>query len=278
MAGFTSANDKFAVVGTHNGAAYGDGAAVRGDGRQNSGVSGSTSVDDADAVRGINVASIADYAGGHYANGVYGETRAQHGNGVYGFASATDGFGYGVWGLTSSPNGVGVTGQNTGAGLAGLFFGDVEIQGNLQVTSCTGCGAAAVVAQTTAAIAQGDPVAIAGVTTDATGATMLIVRAAKAGDRIIGVADSTVTRVEGPHGSSRLVAGEPGAAGGALLSVVTRGMLEMRATPTFRGMAAGTALSLDARGDLASSTGDTSPVAFLAGTLKDGRIVLFVNP
>ena len=103
MAGFTSANDKFAVVGTHNGAAYA--TAPR-----------SAATDDRTpaspgrppSTRGCGTgmnSSIADYAGGHYANGVYERRRRSTATAFTGSASATDGFGYGVWGLTSSPTG-----------------------------------------------------------------------------------------------------------------------------------------------------------------------------
>lgn len=278
MAGYTSANNRFAVVGTHNGTAFGNGAAILGDGRQNTGISGTTAADDADAVRGINVATSAAWLGGLYANGVYGETRATDGNGVYGVASAATGVNYGVWGRVDSPDGVGVVGQSDGAGLAGAFYGDMEVSGSITVGSCTGCGTTTLVAQAAGALSQGDPVAIEGVTTDASGATILLVRAASASDRIIGVADSTVTYRETARGGTRRVVGAAGASNGALLTVVTRGLLEMAETATTRGLAAGTALSVNTGGKLASANPDGVPVAFVAGSLATGEVVVFVNP
>ena len=277
MAGYTSANNRNGVVGTHNGTAFGGGAAVLADGRQNHGLSGTTGVDDADAVRGVNVATDADYLSGLYANGVYGESRAQHSNGVYGLASAASGFGYGVWGQSASPDGAGVTGETLGGGLAGLFFGDVQVNGALTVASCTGCTAAATVAQASTPLAQGDPVAIAGVTTNAAGDPVLLVRQATTSDRVIGVANTTVTYRASPRGGSRLVTGAPGAAEGAFVTVVTGGLMAYDAPAALGVMAAGAGLAVGSGGDLASA-GSGTAVAFVAGTLSDGRLVLFVNP
>ncbi|MFI5253243.1 MAG: hypothetical protein ACHQQQ_12530 [Bacteroidota bacterium] len=74
--------------------------------------------------------------------GVYGESDQQgvigHGTsdtatGVYGDCT---GGGYGIRGETST--GVAVQGRSFGSGLAGKFIGDVEITGNLNMTSPTG--------------------------------------------------------------------------------------------------------------------------------------------
>lgn len=280
MSGFTSAAAANGVVGTHNGTAYGGGAAILGDGRQNHGVSGTSRNDSADAVRGVHVATAADFGSFEYANGVYGETRAVDGNGVLGNASAASGFGYGVWGMAGSPDGAAVVGSPGGSGaLAGLFEGDVDIAGTLFVGSCTGCTAAlAVVAAE--AIAQGDAVAIEGVRAGPGGEPFLVVRRATQGDAVIGVADVTLVARENARTGARLVRGKPGADAGGWLSVVTAGLMAYDAAPAIDGLAPGTDLISTAAGTLAAAGSEARDraVATVAGVLEDGRVVLLVRP
>ena len=249
MAGFTQTADKYAVVGTQNASTFGGGAAVLGDGRNNDGVSGTTSADEADAVRGVNLATDASVG---LANGVYGESRASGGNGVVGTVEEETGLNYGVWGLNNSPGGIGVTGDDlSGAGFAGGFFGDVFVDGDIQVGSCTGCTIVLTV-EASEAVAQGDAVAIAGVTTGPTGEPMLIVRRATVGDQVIGLADRSVSFVSNSRNSAhRVVRGAPGAVPGGTVLVVTGGLLALEAPASVTGLAAGTKLTPTAAGELA---------------------------
>lgn len=67
--------------------------------------------------------------------GVYGISDSENGSGVYGFAFDQIGESQGVWGTSVSPAGVGVRGSNEAGGVAGLFEGDVEVDGNLTKSS-----------------------------------------------------------------------------------------------------------------------------------------------
>ncbi len=276
MAGFTGTADKYAVVGTQNASSFGGGAAVLGDGRNNDGVSGTTSADEADAVRGVNLATDASVGS---ANGVYGESRASGGNGVVGTVEEDTGVNFGVWGINNSPAGVAVTASDfSDGGLAGDFFGDVVVDGDIQVGSCTGCTTVLAV-ETSEAVAQGDAVAIAGVTTGPTGAPMLIVRRATAGDQVIGLADRSISLVANPRtGSQRMVRGEAGATAGGTLLIVTDGLLAVEANAAMTGLAAGTELTTTGAGALTAAPAGAASIGFVAGTLDDGRSVIYVNP
>jgi hypothetical protein len=277
MAGFTSTADKYAVVGTQNAGAYGNGGAFFADGRQNSGLVASTAANQADAVRAVNSALTTDFDAGYFANALYGETRAPGGNGIVGVSTAATNEGFGAYGISASPDGVGLVGDNVGGGWSGYFFSDVGVVGNLTVASCTGCGNTAVLAQAGVALAQGNAVAISGVALDETGNPRLTVRLATEGDSVVGIVDTAMTLRVGQRGVVQMVRGGVSVARGGLVSVVTRGMLVTEGTASMRGVSAGTPLGLNAAGNLAAADARAA-IAYVAGSLKDGRIVLFVNP
>ncbi len=66
--------------------------------------------------------------------GVWGDAASSFGRGVFGRALATSGETIGVYGQALSPQGVAVRGQGLNGARAGLFDGNVQINGNLTVT------------------------------------------------------------------------------------------------------------------------------------------------
>ncbi len=82
------------------------------------------------AVRGINNGT------GGLGIGVWG-SQAGAGYGVYG---TTSGSGYGVFGVSVGTNGVGVVGSGSSGALAGQFFGNVTVTGNLTVNGSVSKG------------------------------------------------------------------------------------------------------------------------------------------
>ena len=135
----TSTNGGAGVRGTANGANHdgvvgqsntsGDG--IAGFATNGDGVSG-TSTNGGAGVRGT--------ANGANHEGVVGQSNTS-GDGIAGFAANGDGVsgtstngGAGVRGTSASAGHIGVVGQNIAGGFAGGFFGDVQINGNLQMT------------------------------------------------------------------------------------------------------------------------------------------------
>ncbi len=72
--------------------------------------------------------------------GVWALSESINGKGLSGVASAASGTTYGVYGESISPDGMGIYGINAYGGLAGKFAGDVDITGNLNVATITGDG------------------------------------------------------------------------------------------------------------------------------------------
>ncbi|HEY3246803.1 MAG TPA: hypothetical protein VGK88_00750 [bacterium] len=66
--------------------------------------------------------------------GVYGRSDSPSGRGVVGRATASSGQTFGVAGVSESPSGAGIFGQEWNGSLAGLFYGNVTISGNLTVS------------------------------------------------------------------------------------------------------------------------------------------------
>ncbi|MGA9644916.1 MAG: hypothetical protein WBQ76_03190, partial [Candidatus Korobacteraceae bacterium] len=129
------------------------------------GVSGGTNCTGGTGVYGYNNAATGQVAGvsgsaassGSQSAGVFGFESAATGQvygvvggtggtgpnatGVFGYESATSGSVYGVWGTCSSPSGAGVYGSNSAAGgLAGLFSGNVNVNGTLHVSGAITAG------------------------------------------------------------------------------------------------------------------------------------------
>ncbi len=118
----SSASSFAGVRGTNTG----DGVGVRGFAATNAGVRG-------DSASGNGVSG---FANGSFA-GVRGENTG-NGNGVSGFAANGDGVhgesrggGAGVRGVSSNRERVGVVGENSAQGFAGLFVGNVDVRGSI---------------------------------------------------------------------------------------------------------------------------------------------------
>jgi hypothetical protein len=231
-------------------------------------------------------ASITTPAGGSFRglNGVYGQTDVGFGAGVYGRS-------------------------NGGFNFAGFFQGNVSVTGNLNIDgTCTGCAAAAIAVNGSGStLAQGDAVALQGVTTAPDGSILLVIGPAKKGDAVIGVVDRemlaapasitteasirefnvnlvgeksitsparTLPRLDGTWGE-----GGTSVAGGKYLRIITGGIVVVDgAAPA--GAAVGDALAVGASdGKLGKAAADASTRAGqYLGTLADGRVVLWVDP
>jgi len=225
-------------------------------------------------------------AGGQFAgfNGVYGQTDSGFGTGVLAQANASFN-----WALRA----VGFT----------FLDGDLSITG-----TCTGCTAAAMAVNGSgSALKQGDAVALDGVTQAEDGTIVLVVRAAKKNDAVIGVVDRemkaapdsvtvggekrTIKVNGGPDKEittpSRTIKApaplwQPGGTSvGAdkFLRIITGGIY------AFDGAApadaeVGDALAVGAtNGKLAKAGSDAGAKAGrYMGKLKDGRVVLMVSP
>jgi hypothetical protein len=281
IAGVTRQASRFALAGTNDGSVFHPaGGAVSASGKQNHGLNASTQNIAADAVRGVNGSTTGTPSDTTFANGVYGESRYGAGNGVLGFAAAASGEGWGVWGATASADGVGVVGSNDGGGFAGLFFGDVEVAGDVYANNLVTPTAATVARNVGAALAPGDPVTLAGVE-EADGRFVMLVRRAAEGERVVGVADGAVTLVASTReaGATTLRRGSASAPSGAHLVVVTRGLYAMPAVPTGE---IGTPLAVGSGGrvtDVAEgSPAAGSVIGVVAGTAADGRVLVFIDP
>jgi hypothetical protein len=227
------------------------------------------------------------------AAGVTGIAYGSIGRGVEG--SAWGATGTGVMGFGVVDGGVGVFGQ--GDNWAGQFIGDVDVGGDLFVSgTCSGCTSA-----TTAInggktdLAQGDAVAITGARPGPNGALVLVVRAARAGDRIVGLVDSALTTAErelptprdragssaGPSRTEIHAAGTTVASGG-YLRVVTAGIVAFGSADASAGaIAIGDALTVGTKpGKLVKQKAAGSSVGYALGALTDGsgRIAVYIDP
>jgi hypothetical protein len=230
--------------------------------------------------------SVTTAAGGSFSgsNGVYGQTDVGFGAGVYGRSNG--GFNFALYGQ-----------------------GNAYVTGNFTVDgTCTGCTAAALAVNGSGStLKQGDAVALDGVTTAPDGSILLVVRAAKKSDAVVGVVDREMKaapesmkvggtkrtiKVDGegdktvtsPERSVKAVKGawEDGGvsvAADKYLRIITGGVFAFEgAAPT--DASAGDALAV------AGSTGKLGKVAADSGAkagrylgkLKDGRVVLMVDP
>lgn len=225
-------------------------------------------------------------AGGKFAgpNGVYGQTDVGFGTGV--LAQANGGLN---WALRAT----------------GFTFldGDLSISG-----TCTGCTVAiTAVNGSGSSLKQGDAVALDGVTQAKDGSIVLVVRAAKKNDAVIGVVDrelkaapDSITsggekrtikvngvgekQITSPTRTLKApaVLWQPGSTtvgAGKYLRIITGGVYAFDgAAPA--GAAVGDALAVGATtGKLGKAAADSNAKAGrYLGSLKDGRIVLLIDP
>jgi hypothetical protein len=216
----------------------------------------------------------------------------------------------GVVGQTDSGFGTGVLAQaNASLNWALRAIGFTFLDGDLSISgTCTGCTAAAMAVNGSGStLKQGDAVALAGVTQAEDGSIVLVVRAAKKNDAVIGVVDREmkaapdsikiggekrtvkVNRVGDKEITSptRTVKApaplwQPGGTSvGAdkFLRIITSGMYAFAGSaPT--AAAVGDALAVGATtGKLGKAGADASAKAGrYLGKLKDGRVVLMVDP
>lgn len=219
---------------------------------------------------------------------------------------------YGVIGQTDSPFGAGVFGTATSdSGHAIYADGNAYVDGDLGMSGmCTGCTTAIVAVNgSTGAIRQGDAVVVRGVRTAPDGSLVIVVAPAKRGDRVLGIADRSLTlapatatieggshtikvpgegdvTVKSPESTitpaSRVW--EPGAvstAAGGNLRVITTGtfayqpVAALGLTPGDQVVVGSTVGRLTRAG--ASAARGTIAGTFL-GTLGDGRVVVLVQP
>ena len=225
-------------------------------------------------------------AGGAFmgANGVYGQTDTGFGAGVYGLA-------------------------NGGLNYAVFADGNAYVTGNFGVGgTCTGCTAALVAVNgSSSSLQQGDAVALEGVTQAKDGSVVLVVRAAKKNDTVIGVVQRALKAapdslkvtggkrsikvngegdqdVAAASGTAKALAGvwEEGGASvpaDSYLRVITGGVFAFDgAAPADAEVGDAVAVGEKA-GKLGKAGADASAKAgrFL-GTLKDGSVVLMVDP
>jgi hypothetical protein len=206
----------------------------------------------------------------------------------------------------------GVLGIAEGSGFYGVYSdGDAIINGDLSVNgTCTGC-TAAILAQNASGqtIRQGDALTAVGVTNGADGSIIIKVAKAKRGDAVLGIADVSMTlspeKVKvGPisHKSYKIakdqgttttkaievtakerkwLSGDASSADGKFLRVITGGLFAYAgATPT--SAAAGDIVAVgDSAGKVAKASADVAKGASAGkylGKLKDGRVVLMVDP
>lgn len=206
----------------------------------------------------------------------------------------------------------GVLGIAVNDGFYGVYSqGDAIINGDLSVNgTCTGC-TAAVLAQngSGSSIKQGDAVTAVGVASGADGSIVIKVAKAKKGDAILGIADVSMSlsgekvkvgpithkeyRIDKTQGTAtskettvtakdrKWLAGDTSSADGSFLRVITSGMFAFDgAAPS--SAAAGDVVAVgDSAGKIGKAGDDVAKGAtagkFL-GKLKDGRVVLMVDP
>ncbi len=216
----------------------------------------------------------------------------------------------GIYGLTDSAFGVGVYGRsNGGRNLAMYSDGDAYINGDISLAgSCTGCVAATLAVNgSTSTLKRGDAVAIDGLRETEDGTIVLVVRAARRGDAIVGVVDrelkaTTATTTVGgekrtikvnraadleittPTGTLTAPKGlwEEGAmavGADAFLRVITSGVFAFDAAAP-PGAAVGDSLAVGgSTGQLGKAAANSTVTAGrYLGRLDDGRVVLLVSP
>ena len=237
---------------------------------------------------GENGASITNTAtaGGQFSgfNGVVGQTDSGFGTGVLAQANAS---------LNWALRAIGFT----------FLDGDVSISG-----TCTGCTAATMAVNGSgSALKQGDAVALDGVTQAEDGSIVLVVRAAKRNDAVIGVVDREMKaapdsvkvggekrtikvngeadkEITSPTRSVKAPAplwqpGGTSVAAGKFLRIITSGVYAFEgAAPADADV--GDALAVGgSTGKLGKATADsTAKAGRYLGKLKDGRVVLMVSP
>jgi hypothetical protein len=218
----------------------------------------------------------------------------------------------GVLANTSAAGGYALYGEDsTGGSAYGLVTsGDGYIVGDLTVTgTCTGCVAAVTALNASgASLSQGDAVALVGVRTAPDGSTVLVVRAAKKGDQVLGVVDRALSlsgktvkalasvrkvwdSVDGEHTittsardlraqSQKWLTGATSVAADGYLRVVISGVFTMESTVA--GAAAGDSLAVGDTSGRLGKAGANAERGTLAGKylgkLEDGRTVLLVDP
>jgi hypothetical protein len=216
----------------------------------------------------------------------------------------------GVVGQTDSGFGTGVLAQaNASLNWALRAIGFTFLDGDLSISgTCTGCTAAMMAVNGSASVLkQGDAVALDGVTQADDGSIVLVVRAAKKNDAVIGVVDREMTaapdsikiggekrtikvnrvgdkEITSPDRTVKAPAPlwQPGGSSvGAdkFLRIITSGVYAFDgAAPA--DAAVGDALAVGAtNGKLAKAGADASAKAGrYLGKLKDGRVVLLVDP
>jgi hypothetical protein len=217
---------------------------------------------------------------------------------------------YGVIGQTDIGLGSGVYARTTAALSFALFAdGNSYIDGNLTVNgTCTGCAAAAIAVNGSGStLKQGDAVALDGVSQAKDGTVVLIVRAAKKNDAVIGVVDRELTaapdsmkvggdkrtikenrvgdkEVTSPTRTIKALKGLWGQGGTSVaadkyLRIITGGVFAFDgAAPA--DAAVGDALAVSGtNGKLAKAGADAGAKAGrYLGKLKDGRVVVMVSP
>jgi hypothetical protein len=282
IAGVTRNASRFALAGTNDGVTFNPaGGAVSASGKQNHGVNASTQNIAADAVRGVNGSTAGTPSDDTFANGVYGETRYILGNGVLGHANVDEGNAWGVWGDSASPDGVGVAGSNLAGGWAGLFIGDVFVEGGVFATSFTTPVTATLAINGGEALAAGDAVTLIGAEATPDGGFVALVRRATAGERVIGVADASVSFERSGRENGGMVArrGAHGAGAGDFVAIVTGGVYPVA---TVGSLAVGDAVSAASQGGVAEAT-DPAPAAgttvgYVVGSVGDGRVLVYIDP
>ncbi len=255
---------------------------------------------DIPAVYGSSTDGTAVYGAGYLGSGDVSDLPNAGGAfvGLYGVIGQTDtGFGAGVYART-----------NAALSYALYADGNSYVNGNFTINgTCTGCAAAAIALNgSTSTLKQGDAVALDGVQQAADGSIVMVVRAAKKGDAVIGVVDrqlvaaAATTKVGGTRqavkvnrGADREVAtssrsvsapkglwGEGGTsvAADSYLRIITGGLYAFAGTAP-AGAVAGDALAVDTSGGkLAKESAGGAHAGRYLGKLKDGRIVLMVDP
>jgi hypothetical protein len=217
---------------------------------------------------------------------------------------------YGVIGQTDIGLGSGVYARTTAALSFALYAdGNSYVNGNFTIAgTCTGCAAAAIAVNgSTSTINQGDAVALVGVSQAKDGSLVLVVRAARKNDPVIGVVDRELTaapdamKVGGGKrtikvnqvGDTEITSptrtlpalrglwgdGATSVGAGKYLRIIIGGVYVFGgAAPA--GAAVGDVLAVgDTAGKLGKAgTADTKIAGQFLGTLKDGRVVLLVQP
>jgi hypothetical protein len=284
VAGITKNGSRKGLVGTNDGVAFVGGAGVEAKGKNNYGLVATSASNRAQAVRAVNISTGVppDLGAPGRAAGLYGETRNQYGFGVYGLADAAagGGIGIGVAGVTEALDGYGVYGGSPdgGLGYAGYFDGEVNVNGSITADECF-CPIAAAPALNggSAALTTGIAVTATGAQLDASGRVVLVVEPAQAGDRVVGVVGGALTAGRSADGGTVYRSASGSAAPGAYLRLVTAGTMVLPAAAGLADAPSGAALAIGSGGALAASTGTTSPVGFVIGSLPDGRTVVSIG-